>query len=136
MAELQQGLWIVKTEERYEPTFSYRWDLLERWLPERVAEGRRLSRAAAVERLVGSLPRRRGPLTPRRAGPLLALPRREVEAAVARLEARGRVAVEAASAGARHRVIVSADGGTRGKVRAATRGAPAGRATRRAAGTA
>ena len=33
MGELQQGLWIVKTEERYEPTFSYRWDLLERWPP-------------------------------------------------------------------------------------------------------
>ena len=49
MAELQQGLWLVKSEERYEPTFSYRWDLLEAWLPEAVAEGRRLSRAAAVE---------------------------------------------------------------------------------------
>ena len=53
MGELQQGLWIVKTEERYEPTFSYRWDLLERWLPEAVAEGRRLrapgrARAAAL----------------------------------------------------------------------------------------
>ena len=44
MGELQQGLWIVKTEERYEPSFSYRWDLLERWLPESVAEGRRLRR--------------------------------------------------------------------------------------------
>src|SRR5262249_56189893 len=52
MAELQQGLWIVKTEERYEPTFSYRWDLLERWLPEQVAEGRRLGRAAALDRLL------------------------------------------------------------------------------------
>jgi len=52
MAELQQGLWVVKTEERYEPTFSYRWDLLEAWLPEPVAEGRRLSRAAALDRLV------------------------------------------------------------------------------------
>jgi hypothetical protein len=51
MAELQQGLWVVKTEERYEPTFSYRWDLLEAWLPEAVAAGRRLSRAAAIERL-------------------------------------------------------------------------------------
>src|SRR5207249_362644 len=38
MAELQQGLWVVKTEERYEPTFSYRWDLVEAWLPEAVAE--------------------------------------------------------------------------------------------------
>jgi len=52
MAELQQGLWIVKTEERYEPTFSYRWDLLEAWLPDAVAEGRRLGRARAIERLI------------------------------------------------------------------------------------
>lgn len=52
MAELQQGLWVVKTEERYEPTFSYRWDLLEAWLPGPVAEGRRLSREAAVEHLI------------------------------------------------------------------------------------
>jgi hypothetical protein len=51
MAELQEGLWVVKTEERYEPTFSYRWDLLEQWLPEAVAAGRRLSRTAAVDRL-------------------------------------------------------------------------------------
>jgi hypothetical protein len=52
MAELQQGLWVVKTEERYEPSFSYRWDLVEAWLPAAVAEGRRLSRAAAATRLV------------------------------------------------------------------------------------
>jgi hypothetical protein len=52
MAELQQGLWVVKTEERYEPTFSYRWDLLEAWLPGPVAEGRRLHREAAVEHLL------------------------------------------------------------------------------------
>jgi hypothetical protein len=52
MAELQQGLWVVKSEERYDPTFSYRWDLLEAWLPDGVAEGRRLSRAAALDRLL------------------------------------------------------------------------------------
>lgn len=52
MGELQQGLWIVKTAERYEPSFSYRWDLLERWLPQAVTEGRRLGRAAALERLL------------------------------------------------------------------------------------
>jgi len=52
MGELQQGLWITKTEERYEPTFSYRWDLLETWLPAEVAEGRRLSREAAVAGLI------------------------------------------------------------------------------------
>src|SRR5499425_781147 len=49
MAELQRGLWIVKTEERYEPSFSYRWDLLERWFPREVAEGRRLSRGRALD---------------------------------------------------------------------------------------
>ena len=52
MSELQQGLWVVKTEERYEPSFSYRWDLLESWLPGAVSAGRRLSRAAAATRLV------------------------------------------------------------------------------------
>jgi hypothetical protein len=52
MAELQQGLWIVKTEERYEPTFSYRWDLLEAWLPEATREARRLRREVAVDRLL------------------------------------------------------------------------------------
>src|SRR5207253_10061397 len=52
MAELQQGLWVVKTQERYEPTFSYRWDLVEAWLPREVAEGRRLSRERALERLL------------------------------------------------------------------------------------
>jgi len=52
MAELQQGLWVVKSEERYEPTFSYRWDLLETWLPDAVAAGRRLSRDAAVAGLI------------------------------------------------------------------------------------
>jgi hypothetical protein len=52
MAELQQGLWVVKCEERYEPTFSYRWDLVESWLPDLVTEGRRLARPAALDRLV------------------------------------------------------------------------------------
>ena len=47
MAELQQGLWLVKSEERYEPTFSYRWDLLEAWLPGPVADGRGAREAAA-----------------------------------------------------------------------------------------
>src|SRR2546428_6654947 len=52
MAELQQGLWLVKSEERYEPTFSYRWVLLEAWLSEEVAQGRRLSRETAVARVI------------------------------------------------------------------------------------
>jgi hypothetical protein len=53
VAELQQALFVVKTEERYDPSFSYRWDLVEAWLPDAVREGRRLGRAAAVRRLVG-----------------------------------------------------------------------------------
>jgi hypothetical protein len=52
MAELQQGLWVVKTAERYEPTFSYRWDLLEAWLPDEVDSGRRLRRQAALDQLL------------------------------------------------------------------------------------
>ncbi len=59
MAELQGGLWIAKTEERYEPSFSYRWDLLERWLPAGVAAGRRLSRDRAARSDPRSLPPRR-----------------------------------------------------------------------------
>jgi len=46
VAELQQALFVVKVEERYEPSFSYRWDLLEAWLPDAVREGRRLPRPA------------------------------------------------------------------------------------------
>ena len=85
MAELQGGLWVVKTEERYEPTFSYRWDLVEAWLPEATAEGRRLSRAAALDRLVaryvaGAVYTRELLLAR-----LLGVPRAQVTAAVARL---------------------------------------------------
>src|SRR5438874_11035528 len=66
MAELQQGLWIVKTEERYEPSFSYRWDLVERWLPDPVAEGRSLGRPAALDRLLGRYLGGAGYSTPKR----------------------------------------------------------------------
>ena len=52
VAELQQALFAVKVEERYEPTFSYRWDLLEAWLPEPVREGRRWPRVRAVRHLL------------------------------------------------------------------------------------
>jgi hypothetical protein len=85
MGELQGGLWVLKTEERYEPTFSYRWDLVEAWLPEATAEARRLSRAAALDRLVaryvaGAVYTRELLLAR-----LLGVPRAQVTAAVARL---------------------------------------------------
>ena len=91
MAELQQGLWIVKTEERYEPTFSYRWDLLEHWLPDQVAEGRRLRRPAALERLLSRYLAGAVYSTPARLARLFGLERREVEAALAALERTGRL---------------------------------------------
>jgi hypothetical protein len=91
VAELQQGLWIVKTEERYEPTFSYRWDLLERWLPEAVTEGRRLSRAAALDRILERYLRAAVYSTPALMARLFSAPRAEVEASLARLERAGAV---------------------------------------------
>ena len=93
MAELQQGLWIVKTEERYEPTFSYRWDLLEAWLPDAVAEGRRLSRAAALDRLVSRYLNGAVFSSARSLARLFGLPSDEVRECVARLSRR-RVVIE------------------------------------------
>jgi len=89
MAELQQGLWIVKTEERYEPTFSYRWDLLEAWLPETVAAGRRLGRAPAVERLVERYLGGAVFTTTATLRRLFGLPVDELDGAIARLVDRG-----------------------------------------------
>ena len=93
MGELQQGLWIVKTEERYEPTFSYRWDLLERWLPDEVAEGRRLRRARRARAPARALPGRRGLLDARRCSRgSSASGRDEVQAPLAALARAGAVA--------------------------------------------
>lgn len=91
MAELQQGLWVVKSEERYEPTFSYRWDLLEAWLPDAVAEGRRLSRAAALEQLLERYLDAAVFTSPGALAGLFGLGRVEVADAVAPLTRRGAV---------------------------------------------
>jgi hypothetical protein len=85
MAELQQGLWVVKTEERYEPTFSYRWDLLEAWLPEAVEAGRRLRRDRALERVIERYVRGAIFTNERRLARLFGLPTGEVARAVRRL---------------------------------------------------
>ncbi len=106
MAELQQGLWIVKTEERYEPTFSYRWDLLERWLPEPVAEGRGLSRAAAADRLLARYLRAARYATTPGLARLFGLARDEVAAAIGRLERRGVLRSDVAVAGWAGRWVV------------------------------
>lgn len=93
MAELQQGLWLVKTEERYEPTFSYRWDLLEAWLPDAVAAGRRLRRAAALERLVERYAAAAVFTREALLGRLFRVPANEIRAAVGGLVARGALLV-------------------------------------------
>jgi len=85
MAELQQGLWLVKSEERYEPTFSYRWDLLEAWLPDEVAAGRRLSREAAVVGVIERYTRGAVFTTERQLARLFGLQPGEVARAVKRL---------------------------------------------------
>lgn len=89
MAELQQGLWLVKTEERYEPTFSYRWDLLEAWLPEPVAEGRGMKREQAVEAILARYARAVLFTTPFLAARLFSLESREAEQAAGSLVRRG-----------------------------------------------
>ena len=94
MSELQQGLWIVKTEERYEPSFSYRWDLLERWLPEQVTEGRGLARPAALERLLARYLDGAVYSTPARMARIFGLGATETAQAVARLGRAGRVRAE------------------------------------------
>jgi hypothetical protein len=93
VGELQQRLFVVKVEERYEPTFSYRWDLLEAWLPDAVRAGRRLSRTDAVGRLVARYLAGAGWASAGAAARLFGLPRREVDAAVERLAAAGEVAL-------------------------------------------
>jgi hypothetical protein len=89
MAELQQGLWVVKTKERYEPTFSYRWDLLEAWLPEPVTEARGLGRAAALERLLERYARGAIFTQERTLARLFGVARDELAAAVGRLRRAG-----------------------------------------------
>lgn len=108
MAELQQALFIVKTEERYEPSFSYRWDLLERWLPDAIAEGRRLRRPVALDQLLARYLRAAVYSTPRLLSRLFTVPRHEVEAAVARLERAGILNTAVEIAGQPGRFVVSA----------------------------
>ena len=93
MGELQRGLWIVKTEERYEPSFSYRWDLIERWLPDEVAEGRRLRRPAALERLLARYLAGAVYSTPALLARLFGLGRAEVDSALGALARAGTVEV-------------------------------------------
>jgi len=99
MAELQQGLWLVKVEERYEPSFSYRWDLLEAWLSDLVSAGRRIRRERAVETLVARYTGSALFTTPPLMARLFALPKGEVGEAVDRLVRRGALVPDCRVAG-------------------------------------
>jgi len=89
MAELQQGLWVVKSEERYEPSFSYRWELVETWLPEHVAAGRRLGRAAALDHLIARYAAGAVYTSAARLRRLLGVAPAELQASIARLARAG-----------------------------------------------
>lgn len=91
IAELQQGLWVVKTEERYEPSFAYRWDLFEARYPRATAAAERIAPAEALGRLAGRLLDTLLWSTPREIGRLLRPEPEELEGALAGLEARGRL---------------------------------------------
>jgi hypothetical protein len=101
---------VVKTEERYEPTFSYRWDLLEAWLPEAAAEGRRLARDEAVGRLIERYLAGAVFTTERLLARLFGLGREEVSRAIARLQRRGTVVGGCEVAGWPGRWIIHRDG--------------------------
>ena len=93
VAELQQGLFVVKTEERYDPSFSYRWDLVEAWLPDAVRESGRLGRANAVRHLVGRYLGGAAWGSVRGIARLFGVPPEEVRLAVAALARSGEVRV-------------------------------------------
>jgi hypothetical protein len=108
MAELQQGLWVVKTEERYEPSFSYRWDLVERWLPDEVAAGRRLAREAATDRLIERYLAGAVYTSERLLGRLFGFRAAEVASALGRLARRGALVADREVPGWPGRFVVHA----------------------------
>jgi primosomal protein N'' len=111
MAELQQRLRVVKTEERYEPTFSYRWDLLDAWLPEAVEEARAMRREEAIDRVLGRYLGAAAYSTEALLARLFALSRAEVDASIARLSRRGRVRGGCAVPGWRGRWLIAEPAG-------------------------
>jgi hypothetical protein len=113
VAELQQGLFVAKVEERYDPSFSYRWDLVEAWLPEGVRAGRRLSRGAAVRQLVARYLGGAGWGSVRGLARLFGLPRAEVAAAVAALAGAGEVRTDLRVAGLPADLVVHRSAGRR-----------------------
>lgn len=109
IAELQRKLQITMIEARYDPAFTYVWDLLETWLPEPVAQGRATPREEAIDHIV----RRYLPVVSYASLPqierLLEIPRPEVEEAVTRLQEEGLIERDVMIDGLPGRWIVSKD---------------------------
>jgi hypothetical protein len=89
IAELQRKLYITMIEARYEPTFTYVWDLLEAWLPEPAALGREIPRHEAIYRLTKQYLSVARYATLVQTERVLGAPRAEVAAAVTRLRDEG-----------------------------------------------
>jgi hypothetical protein len=89
IAELQRQLYITMIEARYEPTFTYVWDLLETWLPGPVARGREVIRHDAVYRLVRQYLSVVAYASPTQTERVVGVPRAEVEEAATRLQDEG-----------------------------------------------
>jgi hypothetical protein len=106
IAELQRQLYITMIEARYEPTFTYVWDLLEAWLPEPVARGRELPRHKAVYQIVRQYLSVVLYASLAQIERLIAVPRLEVEAAMTRLQSEGHIDNGVAIAGLPGRWVV------------------------------
>lgn len=95
MAELQRKLQITMIEARYDPAFTYVWDLLEAWLPEPVARGRQMRRDEAIYGLVKQYLAVVSYASLTQIERVVSVPRLEVEEAVTRLRDEG--AIESAA---------------------------------------
>ena len=107
VAELQRRMWVVKTEERYEPSFSYRWDLLDEWMPDETKRARDISREDAAYGILRRYLEAAFYTTPRLAAGLFGLPADLAAAATARLVREGRAAADQPIAGAPGRWLVA-----------------------------
>jgi hypothetical protein len=89
IAELQRKLYITMIEARYEPSFTYVWDVLETWLPEPAACGREILRRDAVYRLTRQYLSVVSYASLAQTERVMGVPRAEVEEAAARLQNEG-----------------------------------------------
>ena len=91
IAELQRRLYIAMIEARYEPAFTYVWDLLETWFPEPIACGRQIRHDEAVYRLAKQYLSVVSYASLAHLERVVGVPRGEVEAAVGHLQEEGAI---------------------------------------------